>query len=156
MNLFCVPVQFFWTVVLEKTLESPLDSKETKPVNPKGNQSWIFIGRMMLKLKLQYYGHLIRRTDLLENTLMLGKIEGERRSGWQRMRWLDSITNSMDMSLSKLQEILKDRAAWHAAVHGGHRELDATEWATTIGRFTLHVSISNSSGNSITKENYFF
>ena len=83
----------FWTVALQKALESPLDSKETQPVNPKGNQSWIFIGRTELKLK--YFGHLMRRTDLLEKTLMLGKIEGWRRRGQQRMRCLDGITNSM-------------------------------------------------------------
>ena len=80
----------------------------------------------MLKQKLDYSGHQMRRVDSLEKTLMLGKIEGERRRGWQRMKWLDSITDPMNMSLRKLQELVKDREAWHAAVHGGHRELDTT------------------------------
>ena len=91
-----------WTVVLEKTLESPLDCKEIQPVQPKGNQSWIFIGRTDVEAETQYSGHLIWRTDSLEKTRMLGKIEGRRRRGWQRMRWLDGITDSVDMGLSKL------------------------------------------------------
>ena len=90
----------FWTVVLEKTLESPLDRKEIQPVHPKGGQSWVFIGRLMLKLKLQSLGHLMWRTASLKKAMMLGNIEGRRRRGWQRMRWLDSITNSMHMSLN--------------------------------------------------------
>ena len=108
----------FWTVVLEKTLESPLDCKEIQPVHPKGNQSWYSLEGLMLKLKLQYFGHLMQRTDSLEKTLMLGKIKGRRRRGQQRMRWLDGITDVIDMSLSKLQGMVKDRESWCSAVHG--------------------------------------
>ena len=92
----------FWTVVLEKTLESPLNCKEIQPVHPKGNQSWCSLEGLMLKLKLQYFGHLMPRADSFEKTPMLGKIEGRRKRGRKRMRWLDDITNSMDMSLGGL------------------------------------------------------
>ena len=114
-----VPMNWcFWTVVLEKTFESPLDCKEIKPVNPKGNQPWIFIGRTDAEAAAPILWPPMWRADPLEKTLMLGKTEGKRRRRWQRMRWFDSITDSMDMNVSKLREIIEDREGWCAAVHG--------------------------------------
>ena len=119
----------FWSVVLKKTLESPLDRKEIQPVHPKGDQSWIFIGRTAAKTEVPKLWPPMQRADSLEKILMLGKTEGKRRRGQQRMKWLDNITNSMDMNLRKLSEILGNKGAWPATVHGLQKSwIQVSDW----------------------------
>ena len=137
------------TVVLEKTLENPLDSKEIKPVNSKGNQPEYSLKGLLLKLKLQYFGHLTWRANTLEKTLMLGKTEG-RREGQQSIRWLDGITDSMDMSLNKFREMVKDRETWHAVVHGATKSWTwLSDWATITSNHQGNRDKVQSSGERL-------
>ena len=131
----------FWTVVLEKTLESPLDCKEIQPVHPKGNQSWIFIGRTDAEAAAPIFWPPDPKSWFLEWTLVLDKIEGRKKSGQQRMRWLDGITDAMDMSLSRLWDMVKDREVWRATVHG------VTKRQTWLSDWTVTTNIPLSDGS---------
>ena len=130
----------YWTVVLENTLESPLDCKGIQPVHSKGDQSWVFIGRTDVEAETQYFGHLMRSVYSLEKTLMLSKTEGRRKRGRQRMRWLDGITDLMDVSLSELWEMVMDREAWRAACDSWGSQRVGHNWATELN-WTVLVSM---------------
>ena len=147
----------FWTVVLEKTLESPLDCKEIQPVHSGGYQSWVFIGRTDGKAESPILGHLMWRVDSLEKTLMLGGIGGRRRRGRQRMRWLDGITDSMDMGLGELRGLVMDKEAWSASIHGvaksQTRLSDWTELRIQLN-FWLFLVSGASSHNTCTTHTY--
>ena len=124
----------FWIVVLEKTLESPLDCKKIQPVHPKRDQSWVFLEGLMLKLKLQYFSHLMWRADSFEKTLILGKIEGRRKRGRQSVRWVDGISDSMDMDLGGLWEFVMDREAWCTVVHAvAKSQTQLSDWTELNG-----------------------
>ena len=127
----------FWTVLLEKTLESPLDCKEIQTVHPKGDQSWVFIGRTDAEAEGQYFGHWCQSADSLEKVLILGKIEGRMRKGWQRIRWLDSINYSMDMSLKKTQGDGEEQRSLMCCSPWSCKELDTTKWLTFSLSFTF-------------------